>query len=313
MRRDSLHLFPLISIFLLFSPLCYGQAWSGVLAPARATNWTQAGLPGDVPPDSAWTQAGSTINACGSSGSPVSPSACGITPALAACGTNHYVQLGNGDFYLTGSINLPSNCVLRGGGASQTRLHAVSSGSYNCNGQWGLHLYHREQYLRSTAIVACGLVRPEPAWAAFKPKIPPTGREDIRKARLRSPLDNVTGIVVNVTPIVVDQCDIGFGGNTSNFACGAPARRKRRGDHSGKRRRRRVGICWQRYRDRFLRPGRFRNEFRLWYRDVQSDLRERWSSYWIFDHERWDSATPIRKSEVPVVRKPPAVAGAVSP
>src|SRR5258708_6761909 len=113
-----------ISVFLA-SP-CFGQAWSGVIAPSRAADWTKAGLPGDVPPDASWTQSGSTIVACGSSGSAVSPSTCGITAALAACGTNHYVLLGKGDFYLTGSINMPSNCVLRGSGASQTRLHAAS-------------------------------------------------------------------------------------------------------------------------------------------------------------------------------------------
>jgi hypothetical protein len=35
--------------------------------------------------------------------------------------------------------------------------------------------------------------------------------------------DNVSGLVVNLTPMVLDQCDIGFSGNPSNFACGAPA------------------------------------------------------------------------------------------
>jgi hypothetical protein len=36
-------------------------------------------------------------------------------------------------------------------------------------------------------------------------------------------VDSATGLVAGVTPIVIDQCDIGFGGNSSNFACGAPA------------------------------------------------------------------------------------------
>lgn len=222
MRRNGTHLSPLILILLLFSSLSDGQSWSPVLAPARATDWTQAGLPGDVPPDSSWTQSGSTIAACGSSGAAVSPSACGITAALAACGTDHYVKLGNGDFYLTGSINMPSNCVLRGGGASATRLHAVSSGSYNCNGQWGF-----------VCIIGANV------WAEGNcgvwPCPPGTSLGGIQSQNTAnwtggySPgstlitVDNVNGIVALRTPIVLDECDLGFSGNTSNFACGAPA------------------------------------------------------------------------------------------
>src|SRR5580693_6101196 len=77
--RGAVTMNKLLLIFCLLASPCFGQAWSGVIAPARATNWTQAGLPGDVPPDASWTQAGATISPCGSSGSPVSPSTCGIT------------------------------------------------------------------------------------------------------------------------------------------------------------------------------------------------------------------------------------------
>ncbi len=51
MRRAQSLLFPLISILLLliFSTLSYGQAWSGILPPARATDWGQAGIPGGIP------------------------------------------------------------------------------------------------------------------------------------------------------------------------------------------------------------------------------------------------------------------------
>jgi hypothetical protein len=219
MRRNCTHLFPLISILLLVSSFSYGQAWSGVLAPPRATDWAQAGLPGDVPPDSSWTQSGSTIAACGSSGSAVSPSTCGITAALAACGTNHYVQLGNGDFYLTGSINMPSNCVLRGGGASVTRLHAASSGSYNCNGVWGfVCIIGSNTYGNGN----CG-VWPCPAGTSIG-GIQNTANwtANYSQGSTTITVDSVTGIVANVTPIVLDQCDVGFSGNTSNFACGAP-------------------------------------------------------------------------------------------
>ena len=221
MRRDCTHLFPLFfSTLVLFSALSYGQGWSGILATPRATDWTQAGLPGDVPPDASWTQAGATVAACGSSGSPVSPSSCGITSALAACGTNHYVKLANGDFYLTGSINMPSNCVLRGGGASQTRVHAASSGSYNCNGLWGfVCIIGSNTYGNGN----CGVWPSPPSCSLGSLQHTANWTGSYTQGSNSITLDSVTGIVVNVTPIVLDQCDVGFSGNTSNFACGAPA------------------------------------------------------------------------------------------
>ena len=206
-------------LMILLVPPCFGQAWSGILTPARAANWTLAGLPGDVPPDASWTQAGSTIAACGTTTSPVSPATCGITAALAACGTNHYVLLGKGDFYLSGSINLPSNCVLRGSGANQTRLHAASSGSYNCNGQWGfVCIIGSNTYGNGN----CG-VWPCPVGTSLG-GIPNTANVTggLTQASTSITLDSVSGLVVGTTPIVIDQCDIGFSGNTSNFACGAP-------------------------------------------------------------------------------------------
>lgn len=207
----------------MFSAFAYGQAWSGILSTSRAADWTQAGLPGDVTPDSSWTQAGSTIAACGSNGSPVSPSTCGITSALAACGTNHYVQLASGDFYLTGSIYMPSNCVLRGGGAKLTRVHAVSGGSYNCNGQWGFVCIVGS----NTYGVGCSIGSYWPCPAA---NINLNGISHYAnwiggysQGSTSITLDNVTGIVLNVTPLMFDQCDVGFSGSTSNYACGAPA------------------------------------------------------------------------------------------
>src|SRR5277367_1434321 len=133
---------PILTLLLMLVPVAaYSQAWSGIIAPARAANWNSAGLPGDVPPDISgpWTQSGSTIAACGSSGSPVSPAACGVTAALAACGTNHYVLLAGtaakpADFYLNATITVPSNCALRGGGATATRVHFANGGSYTCSG-----------------------------------------------------------------------------------------------------------------------------------------------------------------------------------
>src|SRR5262245_60130049 len=49
MRRGYSHLFPLVSILLLASSPSFGQAWSGILAPGRAIDWTAVGIPGGIP------------------------------------------------------------------------------------------------------------------------------------------------------------------------------------------------------------------------------------------------------------------------
>src|ERR1700691_669520 len=132
MRRDSSHLFPLISILLLFSALSYGQAWSDILASSRAINWGNAGLPATLPDGetttSPWmppsrTQCGSTISA--------GASASAINAALAACSTGTYVLLGPGTFTInnaTVTLYAQSGVTLRGSGAQSTKLVLTGSG-----------------------------------------------------------------------------------------------------------------------------------------------------------------------------------------
>ncbi len=209
----------LLAFFLLSTP-CFAQAWSGIIAPARATDWTYAGLPGDLPPDGSWTQSGATIKACGASGSPVSPSACGIAAALATCGTNHYVLLAGttaspAEFYLNGSINVPSNCVLRGGGANATRLHASASGSYSCSA-----IVCIEGTLVYDGYCSAGTVWPCPPGkfvAGYSQLANWTSGFSQGSTSIK--LDNVTGITLNVTPITLDQCDTGYSGTASNVYC----------------------------------------------------------------------------------------------
>jgi hypothetical protein len=202
---------------------CFGQAWNGIISTERAANWTYAGLPGDVPPDGAWTQSGSTIAACGSSGSPVSPSTCGITSALSSCGTNHYVLLAGtpsspADFYLNATISVPSNCVLRGGGANATRLHFANGGRYNCNGGTAVaclgtsNLYAGQC---SASLWPC----PNADWTNVASTADWTANYSQGSTTIT--LDNITGITVNVTPIVLDQCDTGFTGSSGIEACTA--------------------------------------------------------------------------------------------
>jgi len=99
----------------------YAQAWSGVLNSSRAIDWSNAGVIGGIPSVS-WTQCGSTIAA-------YTGSASTINNAIAACGQNHYVQLGAGTFNLSDGISFwttgnipPTNVALRGMGADQTHL-----------------------------------------------------------------------------------------------------------------------------------------------------------------------------------------------
>ena len=215
-----------VAIFLIaagFAPACLrAQSWSGIIASDRAAGWTLAGLPGDVPPDASWTQSGSTIAPCGSSGSYVSPAACGIQTQLNSCGTNHFVLLAGStgspaDFYLSGTPIIPSNCVLRGGGANATRIHYPSSGgSYSCNAE--VCIGNSNFYSGSCL---AGTIWPCPAsdWTNAPTVTTANWTAGYSQGATSITLDSVTGITIGVTPIILDQCDVGYTGNTSNPMC----------------------------------------------------------------------------------------------
>src|SRR5260370_30255253 len=98
------------------------QDWSGILAPTRAIDWSQTGIPGGVPTNR--TQCGATVNSPGSS---VDATAT-IQSALNSCASNKYVLLAPGTFLINGSVNVPSNVTLRGSGADQTILDCHGAG-----------------------------------------------------------------------------------------------------------------------------------------------------------------------------------------
>lgn len=112
-------------LFFCFSHRVHGQAWSGILNPSRAIDWTQAGIVGGIP-SGTWTQCGSTIAA--------GASAATIQAAINACGTNQFVLLGPGNFSLPTFLVMKSNMVLRGSGANQTTLtfgsNAIGGGCF---------------------------------------------------------------------------------------------------------------------------------------------------------------------------------------
>lgn len=83
------------------SRLAFGGTWAG-----------KVGVEGGIP-SAAWTQAGSTIAAYGSSGTPGSPAT--INSAITAAGANEYVLLGAGTFFLNAAIEIDESGVeLRG-------------------------------------------------------------------------------------------------------------------------------------------------------------------------------------------------------
>jgi hypothetical protein len=140
MRRDCSHLFPVISIVLLFSILSHGQAWSGILASSRAINWSNAGLPATLPDGETtanpWTpptrtQCGSTISA--------GASASAINAALNACSKGTYVLLGAGTFNISGAnidLYAQNGVTLRGSGATSTILKLTGNSSIEFGIAW---------------------------------------------------------------------------------------------------------------------------------------------------------------------------------
>lgn len=115
-------LFVLFTVTAALSAHSYAQLWSGVLAPSRAINWSQAGA-GVIPTR---TSVCSTLNP----GSTASQ----INTAIANCssGGGGVVTLSAGTYTGMGGINLKSNVTLRGSGPDATFL-VFSSGS-SCNG-----------------------------------------------------------------------------------------------------------------------------------------------------------------------------------
>ena len=133
MRHDFSHLLPLISILLLFSALSHGQAWSGILAPARAIDWTYAGIPGGIPSGS-WPNC--VTAACNTAFS--TPTAANINSACAAAPNNTVVRIPAGSINLSASIHCNrSNVALRGAGPTQTTVTLNGGNILMGNGSGG--------------------------------------------------------------------------------------------------------------------------------------------------------------------------------
>jgi len=215
---------PYLAVLLCLNGDLVAQSWSGIISSPRATDWTSAGIPGGIPSGN-WTQCGATITAYGTTGSPGGPTQinnaiAGTGAGYTGCSTPYVILLGNGDFYLNAPINLRSNVVLRGGGANETRLHFVSGGSYNCNGMGGVSCI-----VGSNTWATCTVQKwicPSGSWSSSLENTANwTG--GYAQGATTITLDSVTGIVPNLTPIVLDQCDVGFTGAPNVETCTATA------------------------------------------------------------------------------------------
>ena len=126
-KEMIMRILALVLLNLIFWALpIHAQLWSGIVDPSRATNWSSAG----ATITHRTTQCGSTIAA-------YNGSATTITNAIAACGTNQYVQLGTGTFNLSSGVDFAgkNNVTLRGNGPNNTRL--VFTAGDGCNGLGG--------------------------------------------------------------------------------------------------------------------------------------------------------------------------------
>jgi hypothetical protein len=98
--------------------------WTSIIDPARATDWSQAGVVGGIPNR---TTICATLNP--------GATAAQINSAIASCPSNQVVQLGAGTFNLSGAINIRrSDVTLRGQGMSTILNFTSSSGA---NFYWG--------------------------------------------------------------------------------------------------------------------------------------------------------------------------------
>jgi hypothetical protein len=184
-------------ILAILCASCFGQPWSGIIASSRAMDWTQAGAvpgsPGSLP-DASWTQCGTTLAAGSYNGST-------IASTLSGCPANTYYLLGAGTFSINGSISMPGGSgggyrVLRGMGANQTILNF--SGTINgCNGASADICISGDGSYPGQPITTSNAVQ----WTA-----------GYAQGATTITLSSVSGITINKTLLVLNQCDTGFSG-----------------------------------------------------------------------------------------------------
>lgn len=170
-------------------------AWDGIIEPSRAVDWTQAGIPGNnlgTLPSSAWSQFGTTLAAGSYAGST-------ITANMVGC-SNQFYQLGAGTFTVTGGINVPTNCELRGQGANSTFIvgAAAAASCRSANAMICIKNTGDNTLIGNTPSVDCN-------WTA-----------GYAKGATQITLSSCTGAgITSITPgtlLAINQCGTGFTG-----------------------------------------------------------------------------------------------------
>src|SRR5271157_2362175 len=96
-HKKSLLLF--LVVFFNCSTYSHAQLWAGILDPSRATDWTQAGIPGGIPNRTVVCQ---TV---APSGKTDATDMNNINTAIVSCaGTDQVVQLQAGVYTITGGL-----------------------------------------------------------------------------------------------------------------------------------------------------------------------------------------------------------------
>ena len=132
--RSRLLLFASL-LFLLAAPSSFPQAWSGIIDPSRAVDWSNVGISQEIPTNQ--TQCGSTL--------PSTSTAADINTTIANCAPGataqnpKFIQLGAGTFNLTDTIywNGANYITLRGAAPGQTILRFSRVGANTCGGNGG--------------------------------------------------------------------------------------------------------------------------------------------------------------------------------
>jgi hypothetical protein len=170
---------------------------SGVISPARATDWTHAGISGGIPSGS-WTQCGATIAAYNGAPTTIVNALNHSGTGYTSCGANTYIQLGSGTFNLTSGIrNIGvSNTELRGMGANQTFL--AFSGASTCQGGNGTCLL--------------GFESSDGTYPAQPPTKIYNWTAGYAQGATSITLSSGAGIVANSTMVMLDQCETGYAG-----------------------------------------------------------------------------------------------------
>ena len=181
MRRTPTFLLFVTLICVVVVPAwAHGQPWSGIIAPSRAVDWSNAGIPGGIPNRT-------TICATLSPGA----TATQVNSAIAACPPNQVVSLSAGTFNIGGIIfgAGKSNVTLRGAGAGQTRIVFTPGAATACHGFWanvcitgGAELNYPDQPQHTAT------------WTATS----------YAKGQTQITLSNTTGLAVG-NPLILDQ------------------------------------------------------------------------------------------------------------